>query len=117
MAITINTLVYNQDAAVTKDKVEYTGPAHTFAIKDKLSLARTAPKPTPTFAGVARAEVKRTKTVTLSDGKTADAIVTCNVSFPVGMAKADADALRDDVGDFLIGTDGDALAWTHDITR
>jgi len=117
MTITLNTLVYNQDASVTKDKVDYTGPSNTFAVKDKVSLARVAPKPTATFDGVARAEVKRTKTVTLANGQKADAIVTAAVSFPVGMTKVDADALRDDVGDFLIGTDGDALFWSHDITR
>jgi len=117
MTITLNTLAYSQDASVTRDKVEYTGPSNTFAIKDKLSLARVAPKPTLTFDGVARAEVKRTKTVTLANGKTADAIVTATVSFPVGMAKADADALRDDVGDFLIGANGDSLMWAHDITQ
>jgi hypothetical protein len=33
------------------------------------------------------------------------------------MVKADADALRDDVGDLTIGADGDALFWSHDITR
>lgn len=117
MAITLNTLVYNQDASVTKDKVLYTGPSNTFAIKDQVSLARTAPKPTQNFAGVARAEVKRVRTVTLADGTKADAIVTASTSFPVGMVKADADALRDDVGDFLIGADGDALVWSHDVTR
>jgi hypothetical protein len=117
MTITLNTLAYNQDAFASPNKVEYTGPANTFAIKDKLSLARVAPKPAGTFRGVARAEVKRTKTVTLDDGTKADAIVTLNFSFPVGMAKADADALRDDVGDYAISTGGGDLAWAHDITQ
>lgn len=117
MAITLNTLAYSQDTTVTKDKVDYTGPSNTFAVKDKLSLARTAPKPTISFRGVARSEAKRTKTVVLADGTTADAIISVNASLPVGMVKADADALRDDMGDFLIGADGDALMWSHDITR
>jgi hypothetical protein len=117
MAITLNTLAYSQDAFVSKDRVLYTGPSNNFAIKDQLVLSRTAPKPTSTFRGVARAEVKRVKTVTLDDGTKADAIVTQSTSFPVGMAKADADALRDDVGDFAIGADGDALYWSHDLTR
>jgi hypothetical protein len=55
--------------------------------------------------------------VTLDDGTKADAIITVSSSLPVGMAKADADALRDDMGDFAIGADGDALFWSHDITR
>lgn len=116
MTITINTLAYNQDAFVTSDKVSYTGPSHTFSAKDTLTLARTAPKPTATFRGVARAEAKRTKTVTLDDGTTADAIVTVTCSLPVGMAKADADALRDDVGDLTISATAETLFWNHDLT-
>lgn len=116
MSITLNTLVYNQDSFATPDKVIYNGPAHTFTMKDVLALSRTAPKKTATFAGVARAEAKRTKTVTLADGTTADAIVTFSVSLPVGMAQADADALRDDIGDFAISAAGGTLTWNHDLT-
>lgn len=117
MAITLNTLAYNQDAFVNPNKVQYTGPANTFTTKDVLSLGRVIPKPTKTFAGVAKAEVKRTKTVTLTDGSKADAIVTLSCSLPVGMAKADADALRDDVGDFALLTACDDLFWKHDLTQ
>lgn len=115
MSITINTLAYEQDSNVSPNKVLYVGPSHTFSAKDLLSLARTAPKATATFRGVAKAEAKRTKTVTLDDGSTADAIVTISCSLPVGMAKADADSLRDDVGDFALLTEGDNLFWKHDI--
>lgn len=117
MTITINTLAYNQDSFATPNKVEYTGPSHTFTVKDKLSLARTAPKPNGTFKGVARAEAKRTKTVTLADGSTADAIVSVTCAYPVGMAEADADSLRDDVGDFVISATAKALMWNHDLTH
>lgn len=117
MAITLNTLVYNQDTISSPNRVQYTGPAHNFQVKDLLSLARVQPKPTKDFAGVARAEAKRTKTVTLTDGTKADAIVTISCSLPVGMSKADADALRDDVGDLAISATGDALFWTHDLTH
>jgi len=117
MAFTINTLAYNQDTALSADKVKYVGSSNTFAIKDQWSLARVAPKATKDFAGVARAEVKRTKTVSIGNGLYADAIITTNFSFPVGMSKADADALRDDQGDFLISTTAEQLAWNHDITH
>lgn len=117
MAITLNTLAYNQDSFAAPNRVVYTGPSHNFSIKDTLSLARVVPKPVKDFAGVARAEAKRTKTVTLADGSKADAIVTISCSFPVGMAKADADALRDDVGDFAISTQGGDLFWAHDLTQ
>lgn len=116
MSITLNTLVYNQDAFVTPNRVNYVGPDGTFAVKDILSLARTAPKATKDFAGVARAEVKRTKTVTLANGLTADAIFTVSCSLPVGMSKTDADALRNDVGAFIQSAQGDTLAWNHDLT-
>lgn len=116
MAITLNTLAYSQDSFVTGNKVKYVGPDNTFSVKDLLTLGRTEPKSTSTFAGVARAEAKRTKTVTLADGSEADAIVTISCSLPVGMAKADADALRDDVGDFAISADAETLFWNHDLT-
>lgn len=116
MSITLNTVAYSQDSFVSKDKVQYTGTSHSFTTKDLLTLARTAPKATPTFAGVARAEAKRTKTVVLSDGSKADAIITVSCSLPVGMAKADADALRDDVGDFAISSACETLFWNHDLT-
>lgn len=115
MAITLNTLSYNQDAFVTPNKLKYVGPDSTFSVKDEITLGRTAPKPTPTFAGVARSEVKRVKTVTLANGSTADAIVTLLTSLPVGMAQADAEALIDDVGDFAITADMSNLAWKHDL--
>lgn len=115
--LTLNTLEYNQDAFVTPNKVRYTGPDADISNKDEIALARTAPKPTKDFRGVARSEMKRTKTVTLDDGSVADAIVIVQFNLPVGMAEADADALRDDVGDFAISAQGKLLAWKHDLTH
>lgn len=117
MAITLNTLVYNQDSYATPNRVVYVGPSNTFSVKDVLSLARTAPKPTATFAGVAKAEVKRTKTVTLSDGTKHDAILTGTCSLPVGMSKTDADALRADLGAALSGAVADALFWNGKLNQ
>jgi hypothetical protein len=116
MSITLNTLAYGQDVSLNSNKMLYVGPDNTFSVKDHLTLGRTVPKPTATFAGVARAEVKRTKTVTLADSSTAEAIVTITCSLPVGMAEADADALRDDIGDFAISADCASLFWNHDLT-
>lgn len=115
MSITINTLSYDEDSFVNPNRVTYTGPSHTFSTQDILTLARTAPKPSATSDGVARASAKRTKTVTLANGNQAVAIVEVNCAFPVGMAKADADALRDDIGDLAISSTGDTLFWNHDI--
>ncbi len=117
MSITLNTLVYSEDAALNPNMVRHTGPDASFQSKDYIDLSRTAPKPSANSAGVARARVKRTKTVTLADASTADAIITVDFTFPVGMAEADADALRDDVGDYLISTDAKDLSWKHDIRQ
>jgi len=118
MSITLNTLAYSQDVPLTPNKVPYTGPDHTYTTKDLLVLGRVDPKPTATYAGNARYEVKRTKTVELNGDSSdlADAIVTVSFSLPVGMSSTDVDALRDDVGDFLIGTECGTLVNNRDLT-
>lgn len=118
MSITLNTLVYNQDSFVNSNKVKYTGPAHTFTTKDELVLSRVAPKPTKDFNGVARSSVKTVKTVEINatTGETHDAIIETTFSFPVGMTSADADALRDLHGDFIISADCGTLTVNHDLT-
>lgn len=117
MAIILNTVSFEMDTYQTPNRVNYVSPTNTFTAKDVLSLARTPAKPGGGTRGVARASVKRTRTVTLDDGTKQDAIVEITCSLPVGMSKTDADALRDDVGDFAISAAGDALFWKHDLTN
>lgn len=117
MAITLNTLAYNQDAFVTANKVRYTGPSNTFQTKDIIDLARTAPKVTATSAGVARASFKSVKTLTLADGSKKDMIVETNFAVPVGAVSTDVDAVRDAHGDFIISTDCQDLVNKHDLTK
>lgn len=117
MTITVNTKAYAFDTNTTPDIGRHVGPAQTHSVKDYLELKRTAPKPTPTFAGVARSSAKFVRTVTLGDGSKADAIFEGSFSIPVGMAEADVDSLRDDAGDFLISSNGDDLVWKHDINQ
>jgi hypothetical protein len=38
-------------------------------------------------------------------------------SIPVGMAEADIDSLRDDLGDLLISSNGDDLVFKHKIVQ
>lgn len=116
MALTLNTLVYNQDAALTPNKVQYTGPSNTFQDKDLLVLGRVNPKPTADFDGVSRTSVKRVKTVTLANGKRYDAIIETTTSFPVGITNTVIDGMRDDMGDFLISADAGTLMKNFDIT-
>lgn len=114
MAITVNTKAYNHNGN-TADQATYTGPANTLTTKDMLILKTTAPKPTKDFDGVARRNAKFTRTVTLANGKTAEAKMEVISSLPVGMAEADVDSLRDDTGDFLLLQSADDLQWKGDI--
>jgi hypothetical protein len=117
MTVTVNTRAYAFDSNPTPDIGRHVGPAQTFEAKDYLDLARTAPKPTATFRGVARSRAKFVRTVTLDDGTKADALVEVSSSLPVGMAKADIDLLRDDTGDLLVSSNGDDLFYKHDISQ
>lgn len=117
MTITVNTKAYNLDANLSANSNQYTGPNNTFSIKDLLVLKRTAPKATKDFAGVSRSASKFTRTVTLADGSKADAIIEESVSFPVGMAKADADAMRSDHAALTSSTNGDDLHWKQKINQ
>lgn len=114
MAITVNTRAYNSDR-VAADSVGYVGPAHTFSVPDTLVLKRTAPKPTADFAGVSRVSAKFSRQVVLADASKATAIVEVTTSLPVGMAEADVDLIRDDMGDFLLLTAADDLFLKQDI--
>lgn len=116
MAIVLNTVSFSMDTYQTPNRVTYVSPANTFTTKDVLSLSRTPAKPGGGTRGVARSAAKRTRTVTLDDGTKQDAIVEITCSLPVGMSKTDADALRDDVGDFAVSAEGEALFWKHDLS-
>lgn len=117
MTITVNTKAYAFDTNPTPDAGRHNGPAQTFQVKDYLDLKRTAPKPTTTSEGVARSSAKFTRTVTLANGDKAIAIAEANFSIPVGMVSADIDSLRDDLGDLLVSSNGDALVEGHDINQ
>lgn len=114
MAITVNTKAYAFDTNPTPDSAMYQGPAHTFSAADTLLLKRVAPKPTSTFPGVARASLKFTRNVTINDVVYV-AVAEASFSLPVGMAEADVDAIRDDLGDLLLLTAADDLVWKHDL--
>lgn len=117
MTVTVNTKAYAFDTNPTPDSGRHTGPANTFAVKDILDLKRVSPKPSGDFDGVARATAKFVRTVTLASGEKAEAIAEASFSIPVGMAEADVDAIRDDLGDLLISSNGDDLVFKHDINQ
>jgi hypothetical protein len=116
MTITVNTKAYAFDTNPSADQGVHVGPNQTFSVKDVLVLARTAAKPTDTYAGNARASAKFQRTLTLGDGSKAVATAEASFSIPVGAAEADVDSLRDDLGDLLLLQAADDLVWKHDIT-
>lgn len=117
MTITVNAKAYAFDTNPSADQGVHTGPSNTFEAKDILTLSRSAAKPTATYAGNARATMKFSRTVTLGDSSKAVAIAEASFSIPVGMAEADVDSLRDDLGDLLISQNGDDLVFKHDIVQ
>lgn len=97
MSLVFNTKTFNADS-YQKDTVAYNGPLKTVSVKDDLSLKRTAPKVTTVFSGVGRTQAKLTRTLNLTGAKTAvgDAIISVDISVPVGYASADVDTLIND---------------------
>lgn len=102
MALTVNAKSYTADGWDT-NSVRFQGPSHTTSVKDRLIQKKTDPKPTDLFSGVARFQVKFTRTHTLTGAKTptADGYSDHNFALPVGMPPADIDAYCNDVGAYF----------------
>lgn len=117
MSLSINAKTYTADS-YAKDSVGYVGPLKTVSIKDDVSLKRTAPKPISTFSGVGRTQAKLTRTLSLTGAltTTGEAIVSIDVSVPVGVASADVDALLNDMGAYLAAAAFKTLVKNQQIT-
>lgn len=102
MSLTINAKTYTADS-FQKDDIGYIGAAKTASVKDDVKLSRSTPVSTDTFSGMSRTEAKLTRTLTLTNARTAtgDAILRILVAVPVGYAAADVDTLLNDFGAFL----------------
>ncbi|DAD50268.1 coat protein [ssRNA phage Gephyllon.4_17] len=74
-----------------------------------LSFKRTEPKPTATFAGVNRHEIKVSQRVALADSSVVTAIATISSSFPVGMTDAQMQLFLDRIKDLSTSTAADNL--------
>lgn len=116
MTITINTKAYNADS-FGSNAVGYIGPLKTASVKDDLILRREAAKATTTFSGVARAHVKLTRTLALTNAKTPswDAIANVQASVPVGFTAADVDAFCTDLGAYVASAEFKTLLKTQKI--
>jgi hypothetical protein len=106
MSLVLNAKTYTADKFGV-DAVGYIGAAKTLSVKDDLQLSRVSPKPTTTFSGVSRTQLKMTRTLTLTGAltPTGDSILTIGVSVPVGAASADIDSMLNDFGAWLAGAD------------
>lgn len=102
MSLTINAKTYTPDSYGI-NAVGYVGPAKTVSLKDDVSLKRTSPKPTSVFSGVGRTQAKLTRTLVLTGALTTsgDAILSIDMSAPVGAASADLDAFCADMGAYV----------------
>jgi hypothetical protein len=117
MTLTVNAKAYNADS-YGSNSVGYIGPTKTASTKDDLVLRRTAAKPTSTFSGVARAQAKLTRTMTLTGAKTPswEGIFDIQASIPVGFAAADVDAMCADIGAYVASADFKNLLKTQKIS-
>jgi len=100
MTLTVNAKSYTAQSFGPKT-VGYSGPGHTISVKDDIKITQAEPKPTATFAGVAKASVKLTRTLDLDNGgvlSVGNGIVEINTSIPVGADSADIDAMLNDMG-------------------
>lgn len=97
MSLTINAKSFTADGYAA-NATNYAGPAKTLSLKDDLRLAKTSPKATATFSGVARTQAKLSRTLTLTGALTPshDVIMDLAVSVPVGAASADIDSAVND---------------------
>lgn len=109
MAITIGTRTYNKDRT-QPDNIKYVSGSNTLSLEDSLSMARTYPKPTATYAGNARPSVKFVRDVTVG-GEKKTLIFNGGFQIPVGVAGSDVSAFVDDISAFF------ALAAADDLTQ
>lgn len=116
MSITVNTRVYTADR-VQPDAVAYVSPVHTLSSTDKMELGRVYPKPQGSFKGVAKPNVKFTKTVTVNaiTGETAPLIAAVSFSVPVGTPDAACDTICADLASFFALPEAKALLKSLDI--
>lgn len=114
MTITVNTKAYSEDAQINQNAVRYAGPNQTFAVTDRIDLKRTPPKVTSQSQGVAKSSLKTSRSFLVgTEYKTV--IIESNVSIPVGVAAADAQAVLDDHEALIGGAVGTAVAINHDL--
>lgn len=102
MALTVNAKSYTPDGW-DLNSVRFQGPAHTVSVKDRIIQKKSDAKPTATYSGNNRYQVKVVRTHTLTGAKTAIADGYADLQFllPAGMPAADIDAYCADLGAYI----------------
>jgi len=82
-----------------QNRAEYIAEDHTLALRNKLGIYRTFPKPSGNFLGVAKSAIKFTQDYSLAGADatttiTAPGIIEVSFSLPVGMTPAQTLELR-----------------------
>lgn len=115
---TINAKVYNVDTTLNPNAIRYNGPGHTFQVMDVMDFKRTAPKASKTFAGMARAQIKFTRTLfTDATGTKIPGSLTIDAAIPVGAIEADIISMLSDAAVVLAGAIGKDVIIKHDISQ
>lgn len=117
MSITVNSKTYSFDSQRSADAMRYNGPSQTLGVKDYFDAKRTAPKPTATFAGQAKAEAKLTRSLTNGTSPVGDGIITISVSFPAAAASTQVDSMLGDMAAWFATASATSLLRDHDVTQ
>lgn len=103
MSLTVNAKTFTADS-FNPNHVVYIGTGKTATVKDDVILRRYGvSKATVDFSGMSRTAAKLTRTLTLTNAKSAlgDAGISVEVFIPVGYTAADVDTLLNDFGAFV----------------
>lgn len=109
MALTVNAKTYNNDVPRSPDIMRYHGPGHSLSSNDYIDLARTAPKPTATYAGKGRTRFKLTRKATDGTSNLGDIIVDLTISTPVGTQESEQDSILADLGAWIVTANAESF--------
>lgn len=117
MSLTVNAKSYTNDVAQSRDSYRYLGPSHDFTTEDRIDFWRKAPIVTVSSNGKGRAIVKLTRTVTDGTDPVGEAILKIESSFPADGATAELQALLNDLGAWLDGTESTEIFLNHNLNQ
>lgn len=117
MPLTVNTLAYTNDVSQGPDSYRYLGPSNTLSVKDVVDVWRKKPIVTSTSAGKARSLAKLTRTMTDGTDEVGDGIFKGEFSIPADSARAEQEALIDDLATWMLTSEAKAVLLDHEINQ